>query len=252
MPDDEVQVEGQEGGGESQSQTEPSYVKREDFDTLAGLVRGMQDTMAAGFNALAAQRQATGQTQVDESDDDVTDEELEEALNHGTGASKFRKMQQASERRIAKQIAALQAEGTGAIANVVKQSATATLPHYKKYQKEIDEAVASMPANQRMNPQVYKVAHDIVVGSHVEEIVAESLERMKRGDNPKDPAVGIPGSGGRGGTGGRSLGTGGHTEPDKDQLDALASSGRTADGFAQRLGYQSWVDYVAKTAVETA
>lgn len=230
-------------------ENQPTFVDRKDFDTLAGLVQGMQSTMAAGFNALAAQRQAQNQPPP-ETIEDVSDEELEEALNRGAGADKFRKMVDSAAKRLVRDhIDPMKNEGTGAIAGLVKQLATDKLPHYKKYQKEIDEYVEQLPVAQRMNPKAYEVAHQIVIGQHVDEIVAESLEAMKRGGPA--PNVGTPGTGARS-TGRQVESNTGQPEPDAEQTEALVSSGRTADGFAQRLGYQSWADYMAKTQVEAA
>lgn len=238
-----------DGNPIQETQDQPTFVDRKDFDTLAGLVQGMQQTMAAGFNALAAQRQTQNQPAA-ETIEDVSDEEIEQALNAGTGATTFRKMVDSASRRIVRDhIVPMKDQGTGAIAGLVKQLSTDKLPHYKKFQKEIDEYVEQLPPEQRMNPKAYEVAHQIVVGQHVDEIVAESLEAMKRGGPA--PVVGTPGSGARS-TGRQVESQDGLAAPDQDQLEALTSSGRTADGFAQRLGYQSWSDYMLKTQVEVA
>lgn len=238
MPDEVVDVP------EENVEPEPQYVTRDDYDRLAGLVATIQQSVNAGFDALAAQRQTRHEPEP--TIEDVTDEELEEALNQGTGAQKFRKMVNAAAARLAKdQIEPLRAEGQQAIAGLVKQTATQNLPHYKKYQKEIDEYVDRLPANQRLNPEVYEIAHNIVVGKHVTEIVNESVESFKRGSGGGAPHVNTPGGQGRSTVGFQPSGT--ITKPPStEQAGLLADRGDSPDQFAMKLGYKSWDEYMTK------
>ena len=222
----------------------PAYVTKDDYDRLAGLVSQMQSSISQGFDALAAQRQTQGQTAEDYGD--VSDDELEQALNTGTGADKFRRMVRAEAQRLTKtQIDPLRDEGQRAIAGIIRQTATATLPHYKKYAKEIDDYVDRLPTGQKLNPEVYKIAHDIVVGAHVDDIVKESIEAMKR-QGSGDQRSQTPSQTSRGTTGFVPSGT--ITKPPStDQDDILANKGQSPDQFAQGLGYKTWDEYMVKT-----
>lgn len=229
---------------ETPEEDKPQYVSKDDYDRLAGLVTQMQSTITAGFDALAAQRQTRQEPEPEI--EDVADEELEQALNSGTGADKFRKMVQAAEKRLMKQhIDPLRAEGHQAIASLVQQTVANTLPHYKRFEKEITTYMDRLAPAAKANAEAWKIAHDIVVGQHSTELVNEAIEAMKRGGGGA-PNVNTPGQNGRASLG-QQPGATLTKPPDAEQTEMLANKGVSADQFAMKLGYTGWDDYMEKT-----
>src|SRR5712691_1700773 len=78
----------------------PQYVTKEEYMQTQNILQSLQQsmqTLSTGFNAVAADRQ---QRQAPADIEDVTDDELEEALQLGKGAEKFRKMVNAGVERV--------------------------------------------------------------------------------------------------------------------------------------------------------
>lgn len=140
-------------------------------------------------------------------------------------------------------VAPLRQTGLGALANLTKTQATAALPYYKRWQKEIDAFVSTMPPEAQMSPDVYAWAHNAIVGQHAAELLREEREAALRGPAEPDP---MPATRGRG------------RVPEKDVVPmpedladgagrALAGAGKDADTMARKMGYTDWKDYMAKT-----
>lgn len=69
--------------------------------------------------------------------------------------------------------------GMQTMAQMAEQSAQA-LPHYTKYKREIDQVVRSMGANASATPHNWKLAHDYIVGLHVNDLINEQVEARIR------------------------------------------------------------------------
>jgi len=78
------------------------------------------------------------------------------------------------------QIAALQQHGLNMIAGVVGTQASAGLPHYTRFKKEIDEFLGQLDPSIRANPEAHKWAHDSIVGKHHAELIKEAQEEAIR------------------------------------------------------------------------
>ncbi len=92
--------------------------------SLNRLERLFTDTLSANF------RPTTQPTSTAPAIEDVTDEEIDDALQQGKGAGKFRKMVNAAvQKQTGAKIAQLESVGLGAIANLTAQLAQQTMPH---------------------------------------------------------------------------------------------------------------------------
>ena len=179
--------------------------------------------------------------------DNVTDEELEDVIARGQGGAKIRKMVKAEIAGLKRQfIDPLEQVGLGAIANLTEQVASAGMPHYKRFEKEIKTRLAAVPAASRLNPEVHKWVYNAIVGEHAEELANEAAEAAVR--KSREPAQ----TGGGGST--RSTGgiAGNHGVPTVAEAFgsqaemALRTVGRTPDAQYQRMGYKSYADYLEK------
>ena len=225
----------------------PSYVTAEAFQQAqqqtANVLAQLNETMQNLSHALtrpvapAAPAPAPG---------GVTLAQYVEALQTGDVAVVERYQQQQEASWVQRHVAPLQEQGLNAIANLTAQTSTATLPYYQRWKKEIDAWVANMPPNLRMEPGVYKAAHDAVVGSHAADLINEAKEQALRGE----PAPAESSDAGRRGRGGVPV----SKAPTPADLGgaaaeaALRSVGKDSDSFAKKLGYESWEDYMTKTA----
>ena len=226
----------------------PQYVTKEEYQRTNEILQSLQQnlqTLSAGFNAVAADRQQRGAPQVAEIED-VTDEELEEALQTGTGAKKFRQMVNAGVERVKREVLGPElTAGFQAITGLTREVVASKMPYYARFQKEIDEYIAALGPSQQLQPASYKAAHDYVVGLHVTDLLAEQTEASRRQGNPQPQGATT--------TGGNSRATGtGRGQPEvftftADNQSALAIKGYTPDQQAQRMGYKSWSDYMTKT-----
>lgn len=179
-------------------------------------------------------------------EDDVSEQELDEALDQGKGAAKFTR---AMDLRVRKQdkliqakLAEIEEKGVAAISGIAKEMALSKMPHYKKYKSEVDAYIDQLPPAAKLNGPVYKVAYDAVVGSHMDEIVKADREAILREvANPN--AVTLPGKPARGQEGDEGKIPTVEELFGKEAAEALVAVGRSSDQHAQRMGYKSWAEY---------
>jgi len=142
-----------------------------------------------------------------------------------------------------------QLEQTGALSidAVSSMQAEGTLPHYKRFKKDIDAEMAKFPANVRMLPTARQYAYNLVVGQHADELIAEKVEETKRSQRDDPANASRPGESGRPQGGGRPA-----TEPvdvakvfGEDAAVALTSIGKDFETMVKRMGYKSVDEYVA-------
>lgn len=147
---------------------------------------------------------------------------------------------------LAEHVHPLRDNGLEAIANLTRNTTIGTLPYYQRYKKEIDGFIQNLPAGMRMTPEVYQTAHEVVVGRHTAELLAEEREKALRGE----PAPAEPVDTGRRPARGGAPRSDHPTVEDlggRDAMDAMVGAGKDADGMAQRMGYLNWKDYMTKT-----
>jgi hypothetical protein len=110
--------------------------------------------------------------------------------------------------------------------------------------KELDVEYAKIPAEQRMNPQVYDAVYELVAGRNTAKIVDYEKEMMMRKMNEGQPSG--PGSGGSR----REAEKEGERVPDAkdilpaDALEAIRYKGVTVDEYYKSLGYKGgWKEH---------
>lgn len=122
------------------------------------------------------------------------------------------------------------------------------MPHYDIVKDDVERHLKSLPANQRMNPQVRQAAYQLAVGQNVDKIVAAKEEEVRR-------SVAENASMAPNGPNGRMSGGQGYSEgvPDPKKIlgsgaiAALKAKNVSVDQEYQRRGYVGWEDYWNKT-----
>lgn len=226
----------------------PQFVPAEEFKKLEaqfGEMREMFKTTMEGVRAVVADRQARGDAPppAEPAIEDVSDEELEQAILEGKPgtAKKLRQVIAAGQMKIEEAVKQLREEGLARFGEAARAEAV-KLPYYERFKDEIEKYIAGLPATLRANSGVYKVAHDVVVGMHHDELKQEAVEQAIRGKQDE----GAPGAPGR--QAGRAVAGGGKIPGVGELLGAeaeetLRATGQSPDAFARRLGYGSWKDY---------
>lgn len=250
--DDEPDPGGPGGGGEPAPP--PQFVPAEEFKAFQTQMTGFMETMKStmeGMQAIAASRPAAPYTPAASAAKVITRAEYEQAVrDQDSGViDAWHDQKIAALRR--DHIDPLRGTGFNALGDLTKEVAIAKLPHYKKYQKEIDAIVDQLPAETKLSPQAYVMAHDAVVGRHHDELTAEAKEAWARSQTtPAD--AGTPG-----GTTGRDTGGGKGKLPTVEEMfgvdaaEALRSKGVDGDQWARRMGYKGgWKEYVELTQAQ--
>lgn len=227
------------------------FVPADEFKSYQATMQGnfdqLQQTIGVLRDALVATRPAAPTAPAAGTPGGaITEEQYVEAIQTGDARTVRAFHEQDKQRLITEHINPLRDTGLDAIAGITREMATGQLAYYKKYQKEIDAHIANLPTNMRMTPQVYRLAHDAVVGSHIDEITTEAREAAIRAPAVPEP---MPGSGRTGRTSAAGAVPTVEELMGKEASDALAFRGMDGDMFARKLGYKSWADY-AKLAAE--
>jgi len=227
----------------------PSYVTSDEFKRQNQMFENMLNSFQEGIRAIQLSNQGRpGQVEVPPSD--VTDEEIEAALQEGRGAKVFRKMVSGETEKLRREmVAAKQAienESYGAMTSVASEVARPKMKHYDKYKKEIDDSLAQLPPQSRANPQVHLEVYNMVAGRHMDEIIASEVEAAIRKSRTSAPAP-TPGSATSRGTSSPTTQT--VKEIFGDDADrALRAMGRDPDAWAKRMGYESMEAYMKMAA----
>lgn len=249
----------------TKEEQQPTYVKAEDFDQVKTILLGLQQqfqTMGANFDAIAAersQRQESAAPPETNPYTPVNEEELAEAFEN-QDFKKFNALQKRQaaydewnrEKRFSERVSALESTGMSAIANLTKNAVKTSLPYYDRFQKEIEGYVSSLHPSQRLNPDVYKIAHDAVVGANMSTIINEEIEKKIRAQ-VEDP---LPNTRGNAQTRqtpqGQQRESGiaySYTEGDRN---ALEGKGLDMETFVRRLGYKDIAEYEKWRTAEVA
>jgi hypothetical protein len=167
----------------------------------------------------------------------ISEEELETAFQEGKGAAKMKElMNSMAQELVETHINPLRQTGLQAIAANTMEMLKPRMPHFDRYQKEIQVFLDAYPPDLRVNAQAIRAAYDTVVGSHLEELAEERVQQHIR--QAAAPVV-KPGGSQRG-RGNRE-----DTVAEADEIapGALQGIGRTEEEFARKLGYKSWAEY---------
>lgn len=259
MPDsDELepsnQPEGEEVAEASAAPPAPQYVTLEEFRAQQAQLSQLNETLAA-LRDMAARQVAPAPAPVAAPvEAEITRAQYINAVREGDVemAEKYLAQREgAVSRQLGQRIDQLEQVGTTALSEVHRDR-IAGLKHYKKYEKEINDVVAGLPAQMRAQSGAYQYAYRIVVGTHLDEIEAAAREEALR--KPTIEELGeAPASGG--GRNGRAVAnTKANAIPTPfdiggdDALEAIAVKGSDADTEAKKMGYKDWRDYMTKTA----
>lgn len=229
----------------------PKGVTREELDSILG--ERFERLMGQVAQIAGRPVQITPVPAPPPREPELTDEQIEAAILQGQGsAGTIRRLVTTEATKLARQIISehidpLRTQGLGAISNLVTQNAAATLPFYKKFQKEIDEQVAQLTPDQQINPLAIKLIHDAVVGANYSAVADEILERRTRQAAEASSGGNMPGGGAA-----RAAGTSG--EPDLEDFGGRAAlralefkdgGAQDLDTFARKLGYKNFKEYAA-------
>lgn len=245
IEDVEDAVEEESGAEEEEQETQaPQYATIEQMQTLIEAQgKQMQATLT---QLLTPQQEAAVEDDEPELPAEISDEEILEAMEEGDNKKALRLQRQQRERDkliSQREIRQLRKESASGLSNVQKALTTKELAEYGKYQKEIDNILATFPTATRGTPEVIKFVYDSVRGRHIDEEIDERanqlIEQRKRQANldPTDEPSGR-----------RSM-VRGQGEDDDNIVSANADQvlrqyGRSYDQVAQGLGYENWADYV--------
>lgn len=125
-------------------------------------------------------------------------------------------------------------QGTEILSQLSFEVNKSKMPHYDVLEKEMQAALAQLPANQRANPVAVQSVYNYVAGSpeglaKIENKWKESFLRQQSQEDPPGPGTGSS----REGASGSSTGV---PPPEKllskDNLDALAAAGKTPQQWA--------------------
>ena len=126
---------------------------------------------------------------------DVSDDDLATAAAMASedGGKEYKKLmavrRKADEERMNRRFAALENSGASSLSALSQQTIT-TMPHYRRFEKEINSVMSGMAPAAKANPQSWKIAYDMVVGQHAEELASERAEaamRQAQEDFQKNP-----------------------------------------------------------------
>ncbi len=188
MSDEAWPEDGQDEVAGQEAQ-QPETVSKADYEALKqNYERQSQqvDRLTDSLGQVASGMQYQQPVQAKQEEPGITPEEIEQALQEGTGADKFMKLVDSKvksvEARNNQMLAALAQKSFGSTAELVKAQTLGNLEHYKDYQGQIDSALAGMSLADRADPEKVKGVYDYVVGTNHDEIFKKKMEAYARGE----------------------------------------------------------------------
>jgi AraC-like DNA-binding protein len=234
-----------------------SYATQQELQELRSDLAKSQQTneLLQQLVDRTAQPSGTASTPAEPAIDDVTDDQLVDALQNGTGeqvAKLFRKAVNAgvekSNRAIRKELGELRSMGTSTFAEMSQELASSKMPLLKEY-PEIKQAFESelkqIPDEYKANPRYLQSLYSRIVGDNIQTIVQRQVEAaVRKAREPEQPSMPTTATGR------------GAPSPDANAVPDVVSfagqqgarllqeKGLDGDSFARKLGYDSWEDYV--------
>lgn len=245
MAEEQENKEGQQEGTQEGTQTqEPPKIDPRDeeikqlkmnFHTLSQTLETNNQLLN---NLLSNQGKQTPTPQTPQ-EVEISDEEIENAIQEGRGAGKLRSLMKAaisreSKRLIQEHIDPLRQTGLDAIAKTVFQITKPQMPYYDKYEKEIEGYLNVFSPELRLQPDAIMAAYHTVVGKHFEELQAERDQQKAR--KAAVPALEPKGRVVR-------VNPDEVEDPEEIAPGALSGLGMEPDVFAKKLGYKDWKEY---------
>lgn len=242
-------------------------IKEEDFNDLKRRLDVFeQRTLAADEKEKIARRQAAYQAppgpslddQVSEIDKkiDELDAVIDKAVEDGKPFSKALKARdelvgQKTRLRIKHEdIDPVFSLGAATIDQLSDAVTRSKMKHIDVVKDDYEDRLASLPAEQRMNPKVREEVYNLAVGHNLDKILEAQKEEILRSVSEAQNLE--PGTHGGRSSGG--AGDGDKTRPEdvlsKENMAAFKFMGKTPDEFYRGLGYEGWDDYYEKTGKE--
>ncbi len=241
MPDDELDPTQEPGAPEPQ----PTFVTAEAFSAAQAQTNA---TLAALNETMGALREGLTRpvyaSPAPAPAGRITRAQFMEAVQVGNEAVVEAYEQQQEADWAQRHVTPLRTTGLDAVAKLTERISTSDLKYYTRFKKDIDAFVQSMPAEARLSGDVYRFAHNAIVGQNIDVIEKEAREAAIRGAAEPDVPE-VPVRGGRRGAKADAV-----PQPD-DLADGMSrtlhGAGKDGDRMAQRMGYADWKDYMTKT-----
>lgn len=225
----------------------PSYVPADEFKTFQATISDTLGTIRESLQALNSSRVHEAPRHDLPAIEDVADEDIEAALAEGKGAKVFRKAIEAAVKRLDAKYdarhASLEATAGSSLSNMAARMAKPLMKYYDKpyIKKEVDQYIARLKPEEKLNPENFVVVYNAVAGAHMEEIIADEREAALRAAANKSAPV-------PGGANGRSNSS--PTDPTVEEtfgVEAareLRNRGRNLDRIAQAFGFKDGKEYM--------
>lgn len=232
----------------------PDFVPKSDFDALRGRLDAFEQNAGKFSQQQNYPPPPTGPTfddQIIELDKKLEslDAAIDKAAEDGNPISKLLrerdKINSVKTRiEVSREFDPKFAAGVQTIDYLAGEVTRGKMPHYDIVKNDVEQHLNSLPADQRMNPQIRQAAYQLAVGQNIDKIVAVKEEEVRR-------SVAADQNMAPNGQNGRSAGVGNYGEgvPDpkkvlgSDAMAALRSKNVSVDQEYQRRGYVGWADY---------
>lgn len=183
----------------------------------------------------------------------VDDTEIDEAIAAGGAKARavMQKMARIEAQKIAKTFEPAMADmrtkvdgfGLPALARHTAAIESASLTHYTRYKKEIDERLNQLPVETRTQPEAIRQIYALVAGEHLDEIVEERVAAALKKQN---------GSPGAGPTTIRGRGADDTHVPSAEELwgpaeARMIQSKGGEDAYAKKNGFVDWASMLRET-----
>lgn len=234
-----------------------SYATQQELQELRDQLTRSQQTneLLQQLVDRTAQPSGTATTPAEPAVEDVTDAELEDALQNGTGAQVaqlFRKAVNAanekSTRALRRELGELRAAGTSTFAEMSQELASSKMPLLKEYpelKQAFDAELKQVPDEYKANPRYLQSLYSRICGDNIQLIVQRQVDAaVRKAREPEQPSMPTTANG----RGAPSPADG--AVPDvvtfagQQSARLLQEKGLDGDSFARKLGYDSWEDYV--------
>jgi hypothetical protein len=266
MPDKYIEREDEQQEEQQEEQpTPPSYVSKEDFAELKGMVEGLSQSFRSFGETREQPREQPRGPSIDEQTQQLNTQleqlydQFDQAVNEGKGASKIQreisKLENAkADLKYGAKIEELQQWGTYAIDQLTDKVVSGSMPllSIPEVKKAYEDAIKTMAPDQRMNPQVRETAYKFAVGDNMDRIVEFKIqEQLRKGE--EEAVTQTPT-----GKSGRTQEQEGDPNRIPDPSEVLPEEAIKAvrdhpkwqgnfDAYYKSLGYKDWETYWKKT-----
>lgn len=239
-----------------QPEKEAGTVSIQAFQEFQEGVAGTLSKITTTLEAIASRPapQAAAAPQLPPTIEDISDEDLEQAIVSGEGGAKaIRKaINAAAAKLVNDRIAPLENFGIQTFNELTDRVVGKDLKHYNLLKKEVDAQLAQMDPALRSSPRAREFAYKLALAENFDKVMESEVEAKLRQDAEKDDDG--PATRDRGASGRRTPEGGGNSEVEvfgRDSMTALRSVGRDLDKMARKMGYKGGAEEYLKLAEKT-